>query len=255
MNPFEIMQIGELDDMVSKLDEQVAALRELKNEYKTLVDHFVGIKDGYGTLVENFDVSGKRTEAVITNLGLLITNSESIAASAEKSNLLAEHQIALKIAPRIRIYEYATAPANDSIKLFEKKIDTEESGSWSTDFMFIITHVANSTGRAGEIGGWYDNTKATWKRDYNVAFKARYAEEEIEYQYSKIDNPVELTPWIPIFYNHKWTVQNENAFAVVAEVLMQGFIFPTRLWDEATARFFRTRKITNTKELHPDKKF
>jgi len=228
IDPYEVLKIGELDDIAFKLDEQVMALTSLKSGYETLVEN----------IRISLDDSAVKVEGVIANLttGLsgTLQKAEIISTSLNRANILSEFQIALKIAPRIRIYEYGTVPANDQLELFEKKITDE----WSTEYMFIITHVANTTGAGDETGGWYQNTKAVWERDYDVSFKGRFAKEEIEYQYSKIDSPVELVPWIPIFYNHKWTVQNTNDSAVGAEVLMYGFVFPTWLWLEVTDRFF-----------------
>ncbi len=246
LNAFEVMQLGTLDDMVLKLGEQVAvlnnqvvALRELKDSYETLVKTFEESNEKTGTFVKTFEESNEKTGTFITNLDPLVKNLETVAAYVGRTTLLAEHQTALKIAPRIKIYEYGTVPANDELTLFEEDIATAEDGRWSTEFMFIITHVANSTGRTGETGGWYDNTRAIWKRDYDIAAKARSAEEEITYQYSTIEIPLEVSPWVPIFYNHKWTVHNGNAFDIAAEVLMEGLVFPTWLWQQVTERFFR----------------
>ncbi|MQY78925.1 MAG: hypothetical protein GH151_06985 [Bacteroidetes bacterium] len=152
----------------------------------------------------------------------------------DRGNLLTEYQLALKIAPRIRIYEYETVPAAESKQLFERVM------TWGKGLMFVITHVANSTGAGAEVGGWYANTRAIWERDTDATVSMRAIEETIEYQYSRIENPQELTPWIPIFYNHKWTVYNNNAAQdIVAEVLMQGFIFSKYLFEEITERFFK----------------
>ena len=157
-----------------------------------------------------------------------------IEDTLSRANLFTEYKLALKVAPRIRIYKYATVPANDNKQLFERVM------TWGKGLMFAITHVANSTGAGAETGGWYRNTRAIWERDTDATVSMRGVKETIEYQYSRINELIELTPWIPVFYNHKWSVYNDNAAQdIVAEVLMQGFIFPKTLFEEVTENLFK----------------
>ncbi len=157
----------------------------------------------------------------------------------EEILLLLKAKMAMDVAPRVSIYKSVVVPANDSKTIFDVKIGSEIGNyKWNAEFLLICTYFANCTQDATHQD-WVPDTTGTWERDFGTyGDKSRPGTETFTYQAAAINQPLLLVPKVPIYFESRYSVKNETAGAVTAQVLLEGFIFKKWMFDELLDRFF-----------------